>query len=124
MAKQVVWYNLSMKESEKLNCDILNFFKEIENQSPSDRIISLRLLLDKYIHMTKCDFMMDRIDFNEIVSNAKKIMAEKTMPVKIGKSDSPIFETEMVSLCIIESTIMSLNKRGCLKKIPKFEYKE
>lgn len=113
-----------MKDNQKLEYDILSFFKEIENQSESDKIVTLRMLLDKYIHITKSDYIMDKSDFNEIISNAKKLMVERQLPVRIGKIESAISESEIANLCVIESTIMSLNKRGCLKKIAKFDYKE
>ena len=113
-----------MKRKQNLESDILNFFEDIENQSQSDKIITLRLLLDKYVHLSKSDYMMDKIDFNEIVGNAKRLIVEKTLPVKIGKNESTISEGEIANLCVIEATVMSLNKKGCLKKLAKFDYKE
>lgn len=113
-----------MERKQNLESDILNFFKDIENQNESDKIVTLRLLLDKYIHLSKSDYMMDKMDFNEIVGNAKRLIVEKALPVKLGKSESPISENEVANLCVIESTVMALNKKGCLKKIAKFDYKE
>jgi hypothetical protein len=113
-----------MKNEQNLDFDILNFFNDIKNQSQADQILTLRLLLDKHIHLNKSDHLMDKIDFNEIIGNAKKIIIEKTLPIKIGKNESPISENEVLNLCVIEATIMALHKRACLKKIPKFDYKE
>lgn len=113
-----------MSSEESLNFDILNFFKEIENQGDSDRIKSLRLLMDKYIHLNKADYLMEKFDFNEITSLAKREILEKNMPAKIKGSNMYLSENEVVNLCIIEATVTHLNKIGCLKRIPKFDYKE
>lgn len=113
-----------MKKKQNLESDIITFFEDIENQSDSDKIITLRLLLDKYIHISKSDYMMDKMDFNEIVGNAKRLIVEKTLPVKMGKNESVVSENEVANLCVIEATVMALHKRGCLKKLPKFDYKK
>jgi hypothetical protein len=113
-----------MKDKQNLDSDILKFFKDIENQNDSDRNQTLRLLMDKYIHLTKSDYIMDKFDFNKIISSAKKLIIDKTLPVKIGKTESKLLETEIPNLCVIESTISFLNNNGCLKKIAKFDYKK
>ena len=109
---------------ENLNSDILAFFRDIEKQTESDKILTLRLLMDKYIHLSQTDLLMDKFDFNEIIGLAKKEIVNKTLPVKIGNTNSLIIETEVPNLCVIEATISHLSKKGCLKKLPKFDYKK
>lgn len=113
-----------MKEKENLESDVLRFFRDIENQTDSDKIQTLRLLMDKYIHISKSDYLMDKSDYNSIMGLAKKNIVDITLPVKLGKAESPISETEVANLCVIESVIGHLNKNGCLKKLPKFDYKK
>ena len=113
-----------MKDKEALESDIIRFFKDIENQTESDKIQTLRLLMDKHIHISKSTHVMDKTDFNEINGLAKKNVIELSMPVRLGRLETSVSESEAVNLCIIESTISYLNKNGCLKKLPKFDYKK
>ena len=113
-----------MKETQNLDSDIIRFFKDIEKQSESDKIHTLRLLMDKYIHLSKSDFIMDKFDLNEIIGRAKKDIVDKVLPVKMGKMETNVPETDVPNLCIVESTISHLNKNGCLKKLAKFDYRK
>jgi hypothetical protein len=74
--------------------------------------------------MSKADYVMDRFDFNAIITTAKREIVNKTLPVRVGKNEVQIMETEIGNLCVIEATISHLNKNGCLKKIAKFDYKK
>ena len=113
-----------MSVKETLESDIINFFEQIDNQNVNDQRQTLRLLLDKYIHLTKAELMMDKHDLEVIVSHAKGLMAQKTFPVHLGKNKRRVDESEQTTICIIESTISHLNKNDCLKRLPKFDYKE
>lgn len=109
---------------DQLESDIKRFFEQIENQNHNDQLQTLRNLLDKYIHLSSSDYMMDYHDLHTIVSNAKGIFSNKKFPLYLGKRKRRVYEGEQANLCIIESTIAHLNKNDCLKKHPKFDYKE
>lgn len=113
-----------MNLKQNLEVDIKQFFNNIESQNSNDQTETLRLLLDKYIHLTKAEFVMDKHDLEVIIGNAKSIMIEKTLPAHLGKNKRRVQENEQQALCIIESTIGHLNKNECLKKLPKFDYRE
>lgn len=113
-----------MDIKQQLELDIINFFKQIDTQNNVDQKETLKNLMNKYIHLTKADFMMEKYDLEVIVSNAKNLMANKTFPVYLGSNKRKVFEDEQTSLCIIESTVTYLNKNECLKKLPRFDYRE
>ena len=113
-----------MDLKDQLNVDILRFFEQIENQNSNDKIQTLRNLLDKYIHLSTADYLMDSHDLNMIISNAKTLFSQKTFPVFLGDKKSKVMEAEQANLCVIESVVSHLNKKECLKKIPKFKYKQ
>lgn len=113
---------MSLKES--LDGDIASFFRDIENQNLNDQKLTLKLLIDKYAHLSSSEFVMDKADLEFIVSSAKGIFATKTMPVFLGKGIRKVYEGDQAALCIIEATIGHLNKSECLKKLPKFDYRE
>lgn len=113
-----------MDLKDQLNIDILRFFEQIENQSQNDKIQTLRNLFDKYMHLNTADYIMDYHDLNMIVSNAKTIFAQKTFPAYLGDKKIKVMESEQPNLCVIESVVSHLNKNGCLKKLPKFKYKQ
>lgn len=113
-----------MNMKEQVEFDIRAFFEQINNQSSGDQRETLRLLLEKYTHLSKADYLMDKTDLDSIIGNAKQLMATKTLPVFLGKAKRRVMEHEQANLCVIESTISHLNKNNCLLKLPKFEYKE
>lgn len=113
-----------MSVKDQIEFDIRDFFEQTKNQSSSDQKETLRILLEKYAHLSKADFIMDKNDLDVIIGNAKSLMAQKTFPCFMGKTKRRVMEHEQANLCVIESTISHLNKSNCLKKLPKFEYKE
>jgi hypothetical protein len=127
MVSKVWYYNLGdimSKVKEEVEVDIKRFFEQIENQSSSDKLQTLRNLLDKHIHLTTSDYMMDYHDLNAIVSHAKGSFVNKTFPVFLGDKKRKVGQNEQANLCVIEATISHLNKNDCLKRLPKFKYKE
>ena len=112
-----------MSVKDTLDSDIINFFEHIDNQNVNDRRQTLRQLMDKYIHLTKAELLMDKHDLEVIISNAKTLMAQSAFPVSLGNSKRRVHENEQVALCLIESTVSHLNKKDCLKRLPKFDYR-
>lgn len=109
---------------EQVEVDIKRFFEQIEKQNHNDQIETLRNLLDKYIHLSNSDYMMDYHDLNMIISGAKGKFVSKTFPVFLGDKRRRVSEEKQANLCLIESAIEYLNKNDCFKKLPKFDYKE
>lgn len=109
---------------QNLEADITNFFNQIDSQNLNDQKQTLRNLIDKYIHLTKADFLMDKHDLESIQSAAKGLMVEKTMPITLGKAKRRVQPEQQTTLCVIEATISHLNKNECLKRLPKFDYTE
>lgn len=112
------------KIKEELEVDIKRFFEQIEKQNHNDRVETLRNLFNKYLHLSTSDYMMDYIDLNNIISHAKNSFSTKTFPVFLGDKKRKVDESYQANLCVIESAIAYLNDKECLKRIPKFDYKE
>ena len=113
---------MTLKES--VESDIRKFLNDIEDQSLDDKIRTLRLLMDKYIHLTTADLLLEKYDFEMIKSGAITLYTEKKWPKKLGKYEDDIVGNEVPKVCLIESTITYLNSKDCLKKLPKFNYKK
>ena len=109
---------------EQFEVDMKRFFEQIERQGTNDRKETLRNLFDKYIHLSNSDILLDRHDLGVIISNAKDRFSSKTFPVYLGEKKKKVDADDQANLCVIESTIGFLNKNDCLKKLPKFNYKE
>jgi len=111
---------------EDLKMDIKAFFKQIESQNQNDRLETLKNLIDKYVHLSTADYVLDYIDLNLIISGAKGKHSEKTFPLfmknKTTSSKNKIPQDYQGNLCLIESTIGYLSSKGCLSKCPKFNY--
>lgn len=109
---------------EQLNSDILKFFRNIEKQTRGDQIQTLRNMLNKYLHITQTDYVMDEKDFNKIISSAKNNFSQNNLKIYLGERKVPVIQGDLPNLCVIESTIGHLNHIGCLKKLPKFDKRE
>lgn len=123
-----LWYNkpkgdfVSLKE--EIEIDIKQFFRQIENCELNTKIELLRMLLCKYSHISTSTFLMDSHDLNSIISRAKSKFSNDSFPIHLGKRKVRVTQGELSNLCIIESTIIHLNKNDCLKKMPKFDKRE
>ena len=113
-----------MSIEEDLKIDIINFFSHIENQSPNDKRETLKILMDKYIHLSKATYLMDHYDLQAIIERAKSVFSKKTFPCYLGYKSYRVYENDQSNLCVIEAVITHLNSKECLSKIPKFNYKE
>lgn len=114
-----------MQELEgKISQDALEFIGSIDKMSHGDKIDLLKLLLKKYALLATSDVTLDKKDLSDIISKAKQNFTDITIPVELEGSETPVHQTEIANLCVIEATIGHLNKNSCLKRIPKFKYKK
>jgi len=111
----------SNPESE-ISRDVLEFLSSIEKMNHSGKIELLSILLKKYAVLGTSDIMMDKKDLESILSRSKQIYIEKSMPIEIRGSETPVHQPEVPNLCVIEATIGHLNKLGCFKRVAKFDY--
>ncbi len=125
-----IWYYISsvlgeiVRLSEEIDTDIHRFFDQVEDQLPEDKRKTLKLLLDKYIHLSTVDHLMDKNDYESIVSAAKYKYSNETFKESMGKTHRKIHPTEQANLFVIEATITHLSSNDCLKKNAKFDYNE
>jgi hypothetical protein len=109
---------------DTLENDIINFFKNIEGQNTNDKRNTLRLMMEKYLHLNSSAFLMDKHDLEMIISEAKKKIVIKSFPTHIGKNKARVNQDEQVPLAIIEAAIGFFNGNDCLKRLPEFDYRE
>jgi hypothetical protein len=113
-----------MSIKDQLETDINAFFQNIEKQTTEDKKKTLILLMDKYIHLFSSPVLLDKYDFEMVKSHAHKFIVDRTFPKFVGPKRSEISSTEANVLAIIEGTIMVLNNKECLRKMPKFDYRD
>lgn len=112
---------MSSNLKEQLEVDIQRFMENINKQSDNDKVETLRHLMNKYIHLSKADFLMNHFDLMAILSTAKGKFANEPFPIYLGSKKQKVLDTDLPNLCVIEATIEFLNKNDCLKKMPKFD---
>ena len=113
-----------MSIKEQLEMDIYAFFENIEKQTQEDKRKTLRLLLDKYLHLFSTPVVLDHYDFSMIKDHAHKFLINSAFPKKIGTNRKEVSHGESNILSVIEGTIMVLNGKECFKKLPKFDYRD
>lgn len=113
-----------MSVNDNLDSDIYEFFENIEKQLPEARRRTLKLLIDKYAHLNSTPALLDKYDFDMIKDAAHKFFVSSAFPKKIGSNRREISGSDTNILSIIEGTIQVLNGKDCLKKLPKFDYRD
>ncbi|HLD91643.1 MAG TPA: hypothetical protein VI911_11650 [Patescibacteria group bacterium] len=107
--------------------DVLETLKVMENQGHSDKVQTLTLLLEKYVHKNKATHLMNNKDLTTIVDDAKTLMAHETFPKFLqtsGRLKTQLDQEKQIQLCIVEATIGHLNRLECFKRLPKFDFKD
>lgn len=112
------------KLEEQLEVDMMRFLENIQTQNNNDKLETLRNLMDKYIHLSKAEYLMDHQDLINIITSAKGSFANDTFPVYLGDKKIKVSPGDLSNLCLIESTIGYLNSKDCLKKMAKFNKKK
>lgn len=116
---------MGRKELEQeLDSEILGLLKKIESQSKNDKISTLRNFVDKYMHLSTVDHMMDSHDLRSISSSAKQKFSNDNLNIFLGEKRVKVQPCDLANFCVIEATIRHLNGLGCLKRLPKFDKRE
>jgi len=114
---------VTSNESE-IEYDISQFFRQIDGQLPEEKKKTLKLLIDKYTHVSTSTFLMDKSDFLQITSGAIRLYVDRSFPKKVKNTLIGSQKGEAANLCLIESAIEYLESRDCLKKKAIFDYKK
>jgi hypothetical protein len=112
-----------MSLKEEIELDILDFFKSIDVSGTNDRKEKLRMLLSKYAQLSSSELAMDDTDLRSIITGAMYSMSNRTLPMFLGENGKQVAQEHQQIVCIIESTVSQLNKKDCLKRLPKFDFK-
>ena len=104
--------------------DVRKALEEMEGQNHRDKIETLSLLIKKYAHFGSCELLIGEEELNETISGAISLVANRTFPVFLGFKKVKVRQEDQVKLCLLESFVSVLNKRNCLKKVPRFNYIE
>ena len=113
-----------MSIKNDLESDILAFFEQTEKQTLEGKKKSLKMLIEKYVHLTTTDCLLDKHDFEMIKDHAHRFFINSAFPKKVGSNRREISSYEANVLSVIEGTITVLNGKDCLKKIAKFDYRD
>ena len=108
----------------QIEIEINEAITNMETQTTNDKRETLRNIIDKYVHLSTAEHLLDDHDLREIISGAKTLFANKSMPTCMGDSIRKTAPADEANVCVIEATISALNKRDCLKKLPKFDYRD
>lgn len=109
-----------MNLKDQLEIDVIEFFNQIESQNQNDQRKTLRNLMDKYIHLSTSDHLLDSHDLRTIIGSASNKFANEKFPIHLGSGKKLVNQNDLPNLCVIEATIGHLSKLDCLKKTPKF----
>ena len=112
-----------MSIEKDLEQDVGQFFQEIEKMLPEGKKKHLKILIDKYCHLLSTPIIFDKYDLDMIKDLALRQFIDKTARVYMGKNRREVTDRDIVTLRVVEATIGYLHSKDCLKKLPKFDYK-
>ena len=112
-----------MSQNDDLEQDIRQSLKQMKGMLYEDKVKTLKLLMDKYIHLNNAVLLMTRFDFDQIKGGARNMFIDRSWPKQLEGDVGTIHHENATTMCLIESTIQHLNGAGCLKRSPKFNYK-
>ena len=112
--------------NDNLRQDIIDFFDNIEGMESNDQVKTLENLINKYAHLNSTTLLLDHRDLQRIIGMSKELMSNSNLKKSFRTSTGNriVQYEEARILQIICATISFLNSKDCLKKIPKFNYKE
>lgn len=113
-----------MSIKEQLEEDVAAFFRNIEGQLPESKKKTLMHLIDKYAHLFSAPILLTKHDFEMVKDHARRFLIDSAFPKKIGSNRQEVHPSEANILSIIEGTITVLNGKECLRKLPKFDYRD
>lgn len=104
---------------EELLNDISLFLTKIDELTHSDRKELLLIVLKKHFLLDRSELLLSKYDYDMIISKAKTDFSENAIPTSI--SGKTIDHKDSINILLIESVINTLNSKGALKRLPKFD---
>lgn len=108
-----------MADPEQIEQELRAYVSIEKNLSREDRVIHLRAIFDKHFAMDKTDHLLNNADFQDIISRAKALWVQTSMPFKISKRE--VRSEEVNHYLIIEAFVSYLNKNKLLKRLVRFD---
>lgn len=113
-----------MSLKEQLSVEIDGFLNNSDKSLKQDKKKALLEIFDKYLNLNTSNILLDKSDFDAIKSQAVRLYVDRSFPKYVGPTKRVISSEEANILCLIESTISQLHLKECLKKLPKFDYRD
>ena len=113
-----------MSIKREIELEIEAYLIGSEGQSFKDNTKALLELFNKHLDIFSTPVLLDKSDFDMIKSHAHTFMVNSQFPKCVGIKREKIDHNEANILAIIEGTIIVLNNKHFLRKLPKFYYRE
>lgn len=112
-----------MANPEEIEREIRDYLEKEGNMRHSDKLPYLMLIVNKHFGLDKFDHVVDYHDLDiGIISAAKAVYAQTSMPMKITKKELGPQETNYV--LVLEAFVAYLNKNKLLKRLVRFDHRE
>ena len=107
---------------EDVDADIALFLSQENSLGLADKRTLLRAMFDKHLVLQTSDLILNRFDFNQIISNTVSAYSRDALPSSIG--NQTLDQNEVRNMVIMETFASFLNSKGALKRLPKFDRKK
>jgi hypothetical protein len=100
--------------NDELRKDILFFLTKMHELSHEDKIRLLVNLFEKNLILKQSSLRIGFVDFNSIISRSKNLVAQASLPVKIGNKQ--LDYSEINQAMMVMAVVEFLNSKDALKK--------
>lgn len=111
-----------MSKRETVESDLREFLRQSENMRNDDKVRALMAIMDKHLEFQKLKHVIQKHEFNNIVSQAASNLTNQKVNLHI--SGKPVDQYEQKHVAMIEAVISYMNRHELLRKQVDFNYTE
>lgn len=108
-----------MSTLKDVEYEFREYINKANNLNTEDKLKYLMAIFTKYFEFSKLEHHVNFEDFENMISNAKGLWVQTTMPVRLSRETLDDKETNY--MLVLNAFIMYLNNRELLKKNIKFD---
>lgn len=110
-----------MADPRQIEQELREFLEMEDHIRKSEKLQYLMAIMNKHFELDKIDHMVTHWDFDQLMSGAKTVYANTTLPMSISCKE--IHDSEVKHILMLETFIGYLNKHKLLKRLVKFDHR-
>jgi len=111
-----------MADPAEIERELRDYLEKEDNMRHSDKLPYLMLIINKHFGLDKIDHIVDYHDLDSIISHAKSVYAQTSMPMQISKKELSPSQTNYA--LVLEAFVGYLNRHKLIKRLIRLNHTE